>query len=162
MFNKFKNKNLNTETTPTLEFVESSVVGSEKKFLVGRRSTDSHTLVHGSNARHQEEYYSKQKPTIISEGAVLDGNLNLDGILHLDGKFKGNIKAGKVTIGRNGSFNGKLEAELLSVLGHIKGEVTCQDLILNSDSVIAAKVTYASISINSGASVSGELICKIK
>jgi len=100
-----------------------------------------------------------QKPSIISEGAVFEGNLVFNGILHLDGKFKGNIKADKITIGRNGSFNGKFEADAVIVFGELEGEVECKDLTLNAGSNVNGKIRYSSIKVQSGSSVAGELIC---
>lgn len=103
-----------------------------------------------------------QKPTIISEGAVFEGNMLFKGALHLDGKFKGNIKADKITIGKHGSFSGKFEADLVIVFGQVEGEVSCRDLTLNSGSSFNGKAVYELIKIQPGSSVIGELICKLK
>lgn len=103
-----------------------------------------------------------QKPSIISEGAVFEGNLLFNGILHLDGKFKGNIKADKITIGRNGSFNGKFEADTVIVFGELQGEIACKDLTLNSGSNVNGKINYSTIKVQPGSSVSGELNCTLK
>lgn len=101
-----------------------------------------------------------QKPTIISEGATFDGNIKLAGALHLEGKFKGNIKAGKVTIAKSGNFNGKLEADTLNIFGVAKGEIACSDLTLSNNSDVSGKVVYATIVIDAGASITGDLIHK--
>lgn len=103
-----------------------------------------------------------QKPTIISEGAAFEGNLVFKGALHLDGKFKGNIKADKITIGKNGSFSGKFEADVVIVFGELEGEVVCRDLTLNSGSSFNGNAVYELIKIQPGSSVIGELICKLK
>lgn len=103
-----------------------------------------------------------QKPTIISEGAAFEGNMLFKGALHLDGKFKGNIRADKITIGKHGSFNGKFEADVVIVFGELEGEVVCRDLTLNSGSRFNGKALYELIKIQPGASVVGELICKLK
>lgn len=99
------------------------------------------------------------KPSIISESAVFDGNLTFNGVLHLDGKYTGNIKADKITIGKSGSFNGKFEADTVIVFGEIKGEVVCRDLTLNAGSNISGNISYFSIKVQPGSTVSGELIC---
>ena len=102
------------------------------------------------------------KPSIISEGAVFDGNLTFNGVLHLDGKYTGNIKADKITIGKNGSFNGKFEADAVIVFGELKGEVVCRDLTLNAGSNVSGNISYFSIKVQPGSTVSGELICTQK
>jgi len=102
-----------------------------------------------------------QRPSIISAGAVLDGNFTFNGILHLDGQFKGNLKADKITIGKSGVFNGKLNADVV-VMGNLKGEVKCRELALNAYSNVNAKISYDSIKIQPGSSIAGELICTHK
>ena len=99
------------------------------------------------------------KPSIISEGAVYEGDLSFSGILHLDGQFKGNIRVDKLTIGKNGRFTGKIVADAVTVFGDLKGELDCRDLALNSGSSIDGAIHYVSIKIQPGASVSGILTC---
>ena len=103
-----------------------------------------------------------QKPSIISAGAVFDGNFTFNGILHLDGQFKGNLKVDKITIGKNGVFNGKLNAGVVIVMGNLNGEVKCSELVLNAYSNVSAKITYDSIKMQPGSSIAGELICTHK
>jgi cytoskeletal protein CcmA (bactofilin family) len=102
------------------------------------------------------------KMTIISEGASFEGQLMFDGTLHIDGKFKGTIKVDKITVGKNGVLDGKFQANTIVVFGKVRGEVTCEDLTLNSGSEIDGSIQYASIKIQQGSSLSGEIICKKK
>ncbi|QVL45086.1 MAG: polymer-forming cytoskeletal protein [Methylophilaceae bacterium] len=101
-----------------------------------------------------------QKPTIISEGALFEGQLVFDGTLHIDGKFKGTIKVDKITVGKNGVLDGTFQANTVVVFGEIKGEVLCEDLTLNSGSNVDGVIQYASIKIQQGSSIGGEVIHK--
>jgi cytoskeletal protein CcmA (bactofilin family) len=103
-----------------------------------------------------------QKPTIISEGAAFEGQLVFDGTLHIDGKFKGTIKVDKITVGKNGVLDGKFQANTVVVFGEIRGEVLCEDLTLNSGSNVDGVIQYASIKIQQGSSLSGEINYKNK
>jgi cytoskeletal protein CcmA (bactofilin family) len=103
-----------------------------------------------------------QKPTIISEGAAFEGQLAFDGTLHIDGKFKGTIKVDKITVGKNGVLDGKFQANTVVVFGEIRGEILCEDLTLNSGSNIDGIIQYASIRIQQGSSLSGEINYKNK
>jgi cytoskeletal protein CcmA (bactofilin family) len=103
-----------------------------------------------------------QKPTIISEGAAFEGQLVFDGTLHIDGKFKGTIKVDKITVGKNGVLDGKFQANTVVVFGEIRGEVLCEDLTLNSGSNVDGVIQYASIKIQQGSSLSGEINYKKK
>ncbi len=105
---------------------------------------------------------SIQKTSIISDGAVLDGNFTFRGLLHLDGVFKGAIKVDKITIGKSGLFDGKLDADIVVVIGDLKGEVNCRELVLNAHSSVTAKVTYSTIKMQAGSFISGQLTCTHK
>ncbi len=98
------------------------------------------------------------RPTIISEGSSIDGNLTYKGTVHLDGKFKGNIKADKVIMGKNGSFNGTMVAENVTISGSVKGDIQSQVLIIKAGSKIAARIQYEQIQMQPGALVTGELV----
>ncbi|MEK9826536.1 MAG: polymer-forming cytoskeletal protein [Methylotenera sp.] len=140
MFNKFKPNKVQTDVQPqeTLAEVESqpTEVGAKLPSKI---------------------INSTQKPSIISEGASFEGNLTFDGALHLDGKFKGNIKVDKITVGKNGALEGKFEANTIIAFGEIKGEVTCGELVLNGGSSVEGQVQYANLKIHSGASISGQI-----
>lgn len=103
-----------------------------------------------------------QKPSIISEDARFEGELVFKGQLHLDGYFKGKVKAEKIVVGKNGAFDGELNASDVVVFGRINGQIQCQDLTLNSGSSIDGLINYASIKIQPGASISGQLNCTSK
>jgi len=141
MFNKFK-QNLVVK-------LDQEEVPLESMTLVSNNST-----LQSSQSRQLS-----QKPSIISEGTSFEGNMVFNGILHLDGKFKGNIKADKIIIGKNGSFKGKFEADAVIIFGDLQGEVDCRSLTLNTGSTVSGKINYCSIRVELGSSVEGELNC---
>ena len=142
MFNKYKRTTINK---------------SDLETLLGEDQADM-PLAKGL----KEDVVAIQKPSIISVGAVFDGNFTFKGILHLDGHFKGNLKVDKITIGKNGVFNGKLNADVVVVMGVLKGEVKCSELSLIAYSNVSAKISYDSIKMQPGSSISGDLICTNK
>lgn len=101
-----------------------------------------------------------QKPSILSEGAKFDGSLVFDGAIHLDGKFKGNIKADKITVGKYGQLQGKVEAKTIIVFGVIKGELVCDELTLNPGSEVDGNISYNAVKIHPGGSIIGDIHCK--
>jgi cytoskeletal protein CcmA (bactofilin family) len=142
MFNKYKRTTINK---------------SDIENLLGEDQADM-SLAKGL----KEDVLAIQKPSIISVGAVFDGNFTFKGSLHLDGHFKGNLKVDKITIGKNGVFNGKLNADVVVVMGVLKGEVKCSELSLIAYSNVSAKISYDSIKMQPGSSISGDLICTNK
>jgi cytoskeletal protein CcmA (bactofilin family) len=99
------------------------------------------------------------RPTIISEGSAFDGNLTYKGSVHLDGKFKGIIKADKVIMGKNGSFNGTMVANQVTISGNVKGEVQSQLLSIKTGAKVSARLEYEQIEIQYGANLIGEMLC---
>ena len=147
MFNKLKQTKVNQNVQQEQDYVEPAA----KK-----------TVSAAASAAVSPVADAALKPSIISEGAVFDGNLTFNGVLHLDGKYTGNIKADKITIGKNGSFNGSFEADAVIVFGELKGDVVCRDLTLNAGSNVCGNISYYSIKVQPGSTVSGELICTQK
>lgn len=142
MFNKYKRQNINN---------------NKIEYVVGVNQTEK-SLAEDLD----EDVLIMQKPSIISSGAIFDGDFTFNGILHLDGQFKGNLKVNKIIIGKNGVFNGKLSADVVIVMGNLNGEVKCSELALNAYSNVTAKISYDSIRIQPNSSIAGELICSQK
>jgi cytoskeletal protein CcmA (bactofilin family) len=104
---------------------------------------------------------SAEKPSIISEGAFLKGEMQFNGQIFLDGTFEGVLKAERVTVGKSGKFTGLIEAKSIIVFGEIKGDVFCDHLSLNEGSMINGKIQYESIKIEKGSSITGVFDAKV-
>lgn len=62
--------------------------------------------------------------SIIGEGTRFRGDLDLQGLLRIDGDFEGNIKTdGRVLVGRNGRARCAIEAGTVVIGGVVKGDV---------------------------------------
>lgn len=134
MFNKFKKK----PTTVTYEDIKSM-------------AQNNHVTSSSLNRIHE----SAQKPSIISEGASLNGEMQFNGQIFLDGFFDGVLKADRVTVGKSGKFKGLIEATSIIVFGEIQGDVFCDHLTLNTGSVLDGNIQYATIKIEKGSSITG-------
>lgn len=141
MFNKFKSGKPQSDIQQQDELIE-----------IAEQQPDT-----GSKVLPSKIIHNAQKPSIISEGASFEGTLVFDGALHLDGKFKGNIKVDKITVGKNGLLEGKFEANTIVAFGEIKGEISCRDLTLNAGSNVDGTIEYATIKIHQGSSLSGQI-----
>jgi len=51
------------------------------------------------------------KPTVISEGFSLTGDIVSDGILHIEGRTSGTIKASSVNVGPRGQVEGNVSCK---------------------------------------------------
>lgn len=141
MFNKLKKK--------------SSLVTDEKGKNTAHSSQSTSMTM---NKIHD----SAEKPSIISEGAFLKGEMQFNGQVFLDGLFEGVLKAERVTVGKSGKFTGLIEAKSIIVFGAVKGDIFCNHLSLNEGSLLNGKIQYSSIKIEKGSSITGVFDAKIK
>jgi cytoskeletal protein CcmA (bactofilin family) len=100
------------------------------------------------------------KPSVISEGFSLTGDIFSSGILHIEGKVNGKIKADSINIGPSGQVDGELSCETLHIKGMFSGSAVCGELVVADKASIRGSVTYRSVTISRGAVIEGELLCK--
>ncbi len=100
------------------------------------------------------------KPSVISEGFSLTGDIVSNGILHIEGKINGKIKADSINIGPSGQVDGDLDCETLHIKGVFSGSAVCGELVVADKASVRGSVTYRSVTISRGAVIQGELLCK--
>ena len=97
------------------------------------------------------------KSSLISEGFEFTGDMKSDGSLTVDGAIKGNLVVKMLLIGATGLVDGSVKAENINVEGSLSGAVECDDLVIGERAVVDGKLNYASITIQRGATIKGEL-----
>jgi cytoskeletal protein CcmA (bactofilin family) len=69
--------------------------------------------------------------SIVGEGTTFKGDLNLQGLLRIDGDFTGSIKTpGKVLIGKNGRAECTINSSVVVVGGVVKGNVYASESVI--------------------------------
>lgn len=69
--------------------------------------------------------------TIIGAGHVINGNIESQGDLRIDGSIKGNIHCkAKVLIGPGGQVEGSIHCQEADVSGTVIGDISCTGLLL--------------------------------
>lgn len=94
----------------------------------------------------------------ISAGTVMRGNLVTSGSVILDGRFDGRIICAKLEISRDGYVNGTVSAREVIVAGQIVGRVEARSVALMDGAFVEGDIRYASISLESGATMTGKAI----
>jgi cytoskeletal protein CcmA (bactofilin family) len=82
--------------------------------------------------------------SIIGEGSEFTGEFKMNGLLRIDGRFKGTIETdGKVLIGQSGSAVTDIKARLVVVGGYIKGNIFATERVvfLSSGEIIGNIIT---------------------
>lgn len=79
--------------------------------------------------------------TIIAEGSRLEGELSVQGALHIDGTFHGTVlQAENVSVGTAGSFNGRICAKHTLVSGTVDGKVECERIEITETGKVLGEV----------------------
>lgn len=101
----------------------------------------------------------RNKPSVISEGFTLVGDITAQGVLHVEGSVRGTVSTESVNIGLTGAVEGRIDCASLQIKGLFAGQAQCRELIVSGKARIRGQITYETLSIQRGALVDGELIC---
>ncbi|MCR8844156.1 polymer-forming cytoskeletal protein [Paenibacillus sp. SC116] len=95
--------------------------------------------------------------TIISYGTEMEGHLNCQSNLRIDGQFKGTIICqGTVVIGNKGKAHANIEAKQIIIAGTICGELKAEGkLTITSTGHVAGNCVSQSLVIEEGGTLNG-------
>ena len=93
----------------------------------------------------------------IVEGTQIEGTINSDSNLRIDGEFKGNlVTKGRLVVGLKGKVSGTVNCLCCDVEGTLEGEVTVLELLsMKSSSTVQGDLYYGQLSVEAGAKALG-------
>jgi len=96
--------------------------------------------------------------TLISASVSLEGSIEAEGTLIVEGSVRGTIKCTSLEILENGRVEANIECENVTVAGEFEGEMICSRKlsILRTGKVLGG-ITYSALSIESGGLLDGTL-----
>lgn len=101
------------------------------------------------------------KVSTISAGASLTGKIDLQCILHVDGRFEGEVRSTNlVEVGEDGYIKGNIKAQRLTVAGKFFGNAVCETIELLSGGEVEGKLTAYSLMVDSKSLFQGESILR--
>ena len=102
---------------------------------------------------------STKTTTIVAREAQFEGALELTAGAHIEGSFRGTLTAqGELSIGPDGSVEGRLTAKSLVIAGHVQGTIVVHETLrVLSTGKIEGHVYYGSLEVAHGGAVSGQL-----
>jgi len=100
----------------------------------------------------------KAVPSIVSADLTIEGNLNSQGEIQVDGVVKGDIKCKALIVGVKGSVTGEVLAQTVRMHGSIKGMIRAKSVFLASTARMSGDVEHESLAIEPGAFMEGH--CK--
>lgn len=94
---------------------------------------------------------------IISEGALIKGDISATGDIRIDGELVGNINAkGRLVIGPQGKVDGEINCNNIEVSGYIKGKIIVSELLtMKASSQIYGDIVADKLSIEPGSLFTG-------
>lgn len=100
-----------------------------------------------------EKGHGKGLYTILGEGTVFEGSMNVPHNVRVDGSFKGRIETSEViTIGGSGIVNADIKAKSAIVGGQIVGNLMVEDRVeLEEKSSLIGDLKAKDLIINEGA-----------
>ncbi len=94
--------------------------------------------------------------TLIGEGCVFEGNLNLSTATRIDGKVKGNIRSeGMLIIGESGSVEGDINCSEILIHGMVNGNIEARRIELKKGATLNGDVKTDVFVIEEGAVYNG-------
>lgn len=99
--------------------------------------------------------------SVIGEGAKFSGELELDGLVRIDGDFVGSIRrADKVLVGKSGRVKSSIKARVIIVAGSVVGDIYASEVLeILSTAFVIGNVRAPLMLVESGAVLHG--LCEV-
>lgn len=99
----------------------------------------------------------RELDTVLAEDINFEGELQFTKSLMIKGYFRGDIKAsGDLYVGDNALVEARVQAQLINLRGHIKGNITAEEKIeLSSTARVDGDMTAPEIIMEAGAKFNG-------
>ncbi len=107
--------------------------------------------------KKENEVRSEEIHTIIGRESSFEGKLVFDGVVRIDGSFKGNIQSkGKLLVGESAVLEAEIETGSLILSGEIKGNIAAANRVeIKSKGRFTGNIKTPILLIEEGASFNG-------
>ncbi len=93
--------------------------------------------------------------SLISSDITIEGGVNGDGELQIDGVVRGDVRVGRLTVGETGHVEGGVYAEVVEVRGRVVGAVTAKQVRLYGTAYVDGDITHEQLAMETGAFFQG-------
>lgn len=109
--------------------------------------------------KRQQRVPFKSTDSLIGHGGSLEGKVNCDTNLRIEGSFSGEIIcSGVVTVGEEGMVRSSIRAEEIVIAGKVYGDVTAdRRLIMVGAGELHGNITAGAVSIMEGCLLNGSI-----
>jgi cytoskeletal protein CcmA (bactofilin family) len=96
--------------------------------------------------------------SLLAQNLVLEGSIQSDSEVQVDGLVRGDVRVEKLTIGETGRIEGQVAAETAEVRGRVVGAIVAKQVRLYSSASVEGDITAEQLAIEPGASFEGRSI----
>ncbi len=108
------------------------------------------------NSRNRSQ--NEKITSIIGEDLRIEGNLNSQTTIRIDGQVSGDVEAANlIIIGEKALLKGNLKSNAVLVHGQVTGDVQCGELVITKSGSITGEMNVGSIEIEMGGRYNGTL-----
>jgi cytoskeletal protein CcmA (bactofilin family) len=93
--------------------------------------------------------------SVIDAWLTINGNLQSEGEVQVDGQIHGDIRCAHLTVGRDAMVTGNITAEEVVVRGKVKGVIRSNRVILQDTAQVDSEIFHKNLSIEEGACFEG-------
>ena len=96
--------------------------------------------------------------TLISEGSVLEGNLNAPAFVRVDGQINGDLTIDEgLILGEKGLVKGNIVTKEMIVYGNVTGNISTQSLEIKHTGNITGDIVTGTLQVEAGGVYNGSL-----
>ena len=116
-----------------------------------RASNNQPTLL--ETATPASQLLAPERSSLVSTGAIIQGDITSPGTVHINGSLQGNVCARKMVIGRTGSLTGNCRAQDVAIAGEMSGELLCGELRIFETGRLDGTINCGRMSVSAGARI---------
>ena len=101
---------------------------------------------------------NEQLESFIGSGTEFQGELNVNGIIRVDGHFVGKMNVGTLILSETGVIKGEVSAKKIIIGGRVEGNLRVQEIVeIKATGKVFGNIFTKKISIMEGANVNGNI-----
>ncbi len=94
----------------------------------------------------------------LARGSSVTGDLQFPGTVELMGEVRGSLGGHTIVVSESAVVDGSLVAHTVTLKGRFDGEVTCDAAHLHAGAQVTGRITYRTLTIESGARVEANFV----
>jgi len=98
----------------------------------------------------------KSTPTILARDLKIEGEIFSAGLIEIEGHVKGLLRVNSAILREEGSVEGTIIAESLSIRGKFDGIIKARNISINSKAKVTGTIEYETLSVEDGACIDGQ------